>query len=327
MKKVLLLFGGNSSEHLVSCKSVMSIAKNIDKDLFDYELVGISKENDWYVFNDDLSFLENGNWIEGNVQKIENIVSYVKGFDVVFPMIHGTSGEDGKLQGMLELFEIPFVGCKTLSSAIGMDKEMSKIFFESLDIPQVPYMVVQEISDLDAIIKNIGFPMIVKPANGGSSIGIKKATTKEELVDALVEAQKYDKKVIVEKFIQARELECAILERDGSLICSKLGEIKAVNDFYDYDAKYVSTSITEIVLDLPNEILQEIQNYAKKIFNGLYCKGYSRIDFFYQENTGEVFINEINTIPGFTSISMYPELIKNEGITFKELITILIENA
>lgn len=327
MKKVLLLFGGNSSEHLVSCKSVMSIAKNIDKDLFDYELVGISKENDWYVFNDDLSLLENGNWIEGNVQKIENIVSYVKGFDVVFPMIHGTSGEDGKLQGMLELFGIPFVGCKTLSSAIGMDKEMSKIFFESLDIPQVPYMVVHEISDLDAIIKNIGFPMIVKPANGGSSIGIRKATTKEELLDALVEAQKYDKKVIVEKFIQARELECAILERDGSLICSKLGEIKAVNDFYDYDAKYVSPSITEIVLDLPNEILQEIQDYAKKIFNGLYCKGYSRIDFFYQENTGEVFINEINTIPGFTSISMYPELIKNEGISYTDLITILIENA
>lgn len=327
MKKVLLLFGGNSSEHLVSCKSVCSIVENIDTDLFLYEMVGISKENQWYHFNDDLGFLNTGNWLEGNVEKIDNVISYLKKFDVVFPMIHGTNGEDGKLQGMLELFAIPFVGCKTLSSAIGMDKEISKLFFESLKIPQVPYLVVEDKYDLDTIIERIGFPMIVKPANGGSSIGISKATTKEELKNALLEAQKYDKKVIIEKFIVARELECAILERDGELICSKLGEIKATNEFYDYDAKYINSSVTEIVTDLPKEMESKIKDYAKKIFKGLECKGYSRIDFFYKEDTNEIYINEINTIPGFTSISMYPILIKNEGISYTDLITILIENA
>ena len=327
MKKVLLLFGGNSSEHLVSCKSVRSILENIDKDVFDCKMVGISHENKWYIFDDDFDFLETGSWMDGNIKEIDNIISYLKQFDVVFPMIHGTNGEDGKLQGMLELFGIPFVGCKTLSSAIGMDKEMSKRFFESLGIPQVPYIVIDGGYNLDTIIEKIGFPMIVKPANGGSSIGISKALNEEELKKALLEAQKYDKKIIVEKFIVARELECAILERDGELICSKLGEIKATNEFYDYDAKYVKTSVTEIVSDLPKEIESKIQNYAKMIFDCLHCKGYSRIDFFYKEDTEETYINEINTIPGFTSISMYPELIKNEGITFKELITILIENA
>lgn len=327
MKKVLLLFGGNSSEHLVSCKSVKSIVANIDTKLFSYELVGITKENQWFKFQDDLSLLENGEWEKGNVLEIENVISYLKEFDVVFPMIHGTNGEDGKLQGMLELFGIPFVGCKTMSSAIGMDKEMSKLFFESLKISQVPYVVVNGTYATEEIIEKLGFPMIVKPANGGSSIGICKANDEEELKSAILEAQKYDKKVIVEKFIKMRELECAVLEKNGVIICSKLGEIKAVNSFYDYDAKYVSTSKTEIVFDLEESVVKRIQEYAREIFTRLHCNGYSRIDFFYEEDTGEIYINEINTIPGFTSISMYPVLIQNEGISYQELITILIENA
>ena len=327
MKKVLLLFGGNSSEHEVSCKSVKSIAENMNQELFSYTLVGISKENKWYIFHDDLVLLENGNWLEGDVEEIENILSYVKQFDVVFPMLHGTNGEDGKLQGMLELFGIPFVGCRTLSSAIGMDKEVSKIFFKHLGIPEIPYEVVEDVYDLDKIIEKLGFPMIVKPANGGSSIGIEKATDALELLAAIENAKKYDKKIIVEKFIVARELECAVLETKDNLILSKLGEIKASNSFYDYESKYVMPSRTEIVRNLPEDVVFKIKEYAKVIFQGLECKGYARIDFFYVEDTDDIFINEINTIPGFTTISMYPELIKNEGISYMDLITTLIENA
>ncbi len=327
MKKVLLLFGGNSSEHKVSCHSVKSIVEHIDCELFSYELVGISKENKWYVFQDDLMLLETGDWMHGKIVEVENVLSYLKRFDVVFPMIHGTNGEDGKLQGMLELFDIPFVGCKTLSSAIGMDKEVSNILFQYLGVSHVPYEVILDDFSLDSIVSTIGFPMIVKPCNGGSSIGIQKATDKNELLEAINNAKQYDSKVIIEKFIKARELECAVLERDEKILCSSLGEIQASHDFYDYDAKYVVPSVTKIVSDLSNDVVTTIQEYAKKIFVGLGCSGYARIDFFYEEETGSIFINEINTIPGFTSISMYPELIRNEGISYTELITILIENA
>ena len=328
MKKVLILFGGNSSEHYVSCKSTKSIVENIDKNLFDYTLVGISKDNKWYQFDDDLLFLEKENWIEGNVNEITNIVEYLKQYDVVFPIIHGTNGEDGKLQGMLEMFDIKFVGCKTLSSAIGMDKEISKIVFHSLGIPQVPYLVVDEDSQVQEIIKTIGFPMIVKPANGGSSIGINKAENEQELDIAMSEAKKYDKKIIIEKFIKARELECAVLEKDGELIISNPGEIKAANSFYDYDAKYVNdTSITQMAIDLPVEVINKIKEYANKIFKGFYCNGLSRIDFFYEEKNKKIYINEINTLPGFTKISMYPILMNSKNISYQELITILINNA
>ena len=328
MKKVLILFGGNSSEHFVSCKSASSIASNMDKDLFTYEMVGITKENKWYKYRDDFELLENGDWQNAKKEEILNIIEYVKTFDVVFPMLHGTNGEDGKLQGMLSLFAIPYVGCKTLASAIGMDKDMSKVVFDNLKIPQVPYIVLEEDSSLERVVEKINFPAIVKPANGGSSIGIQMASSKEKLKSAIEEAKKFDKKIIVEKFIKMRELECAVLEKDGELIISQIGEIKSANLFYDYEAKYVNKkSKTIISKDLPEEVIKKIQDYAEQIFRRMYCNGYARIDFFYEEETKNIYINEINTIPGFTSISMYPELIKNEGISYQELITILIENA
>lgn len=328
MKKVLILFGGNSSEHDVSCKSAKSIAENIDKSLFSIEMAGITKDNKWYHYQDDLKYLEIGTWIENKKAEIIHPINYLKQFDVIFPMIHGTNGEDGKLQGMLELFHIPFVGCKTLSSAIGMDKEISKIMFDSIKIPQVPYLVIEESFKMEEIISKIGFPMIIKPANGGSSIGINKAENTEELEHAIAEAKKYDSKVIIEKFIHCRELECAVLEKDHQLICSSPGEIIAANEFYDYDAKYVNQkSITKIPNDLPIEIIKEIKDNAKKVFQRLQCNGYARVDFFYDPDNQKIYINEINTIPGFTSISMYPTLIENEHISYQELITILIENA
>lgn len=328
IKKILIVFGGNSSEHYVSCKSAKSIIENIDKKLFKYQIAGIDFDNTWYKFSDDLSFLENGNWKEANVLKIDNIISYLKDFDVVFPITHGTSGEDGRLQGMLELFNIPFVGCKTLASSIGMDKGMSKVIFDSLNIEQVPYMVIADDYKINDIIEQIEFPIIVKPANGGSSIGISKANDKKELIKAIKEAKKYDKKIIIEKFIKARELECAVLENKGNVLCSNPGEIKSANEFYDYDAKYINdSSYTIIPDDIPLDVVNKIKEYAKRIFKGLNCIGYARIDFFYDEENNKIYINEINTIQGFTSISMYPKLIESIGINYTDLITTLINNA
>ncbi len=328
MKNVLIIFGGNSSEHDVSCKSAKSIAENIDQSLFSYEMVGITRDNQWYQYQDDLKYLEKGTWLEGKKIEIIHPINFLKQFDVVFPIIHGTNGEDGKLQGMMELFNIPFVGCKTLSSAIGMDKEISKIMFDSINISQVPYLVIDEDFEINEIIQKIEFPMIIKPANGGSSIGISKAETKEELEQAILEAKKYDHKIIIEKFIHCRELECAVLEKDQQLICSSPGEVIASNEFYDYDAKYINQkSITKIPTDLPIEIVDKIKENAKIVFKRLQCRGYARVDFFYDSKEQKIYINEINTIPGFTSISMYPTLIENEHISYQELITILIENA
>lgn len=328
MKKVLILFGGSSSEHYISCKSAKSVIENIDDKLFTYEIAGISLDGIWYKFSDDLSYLQDGNWLDGNILKIDNIINYLKSFDVVFPVTHGTFCEDGKLQGMLELFGIKFVGCKTLTSAIGMDKGIFKLILESLKIPQVPYLVVNKNYKTDEIINKIGFPLIVKPANGGSSIGISKVNSKQELVKAIKNARKYDNKIIIEKFIIARELEIAILEDEKNLICSMPGEIKSANEFYDYNAKYInSDSNIFIPAVLPDNIIVKIKNMAVNVFESLGCNGYTRLDFFYDDHNGDIFINEINTIPGFTSISMYPKLLEKEGISYKQLITKLINSA
>ena len=326
MKKVLILFGGNSTEHFVSCKSAKSIVENIDTKLFSYELAGISLDNEWYKFNDDLSLLESGKWLEGKIFRIDNIIEYLKSFDVVFPITHGNNGEDGKLQGFLDLFEIRYVGSKTTSSVVGFDKSLSKLVFSYLNIPQVPYVVIGDDYNIRSIIDEIGFPMIVKPSCGGSSIGINKANNKKELLRAIKNSFRYDNRIIIEKFVNCRELECSILgNRD--IIISDLGEIKSCNSFYDYDAKYVQKSETIIPNDLPNKVVDRIKEYAFKIYKGLNIRDYSRIDFFYDENADKVLVNEINTIPGFTKISMFPKLIENEGIDYKDLISVLINNS
>ena len=237
IKKVLILFGGIGTEHIVSCNSCKSILENIDKLKYDYEVVGISKENVWYKFSDDLSYLANENWTSANVLEIDNIINYIKKFDVVFPVMHGNYCEDGKLQGFLDLFNIKYVGCKTLSSALLMDKTLTKFILKGLDIPSVPSISFKNDYKIDDIISEIGFPMIIKPSNGGSSIGINKACNKKELIKSIKLAKKYDDKILIEKFIKARELEVAILKTREKTICSYPGEIKSANEFYDYDAK------------------------------------------------------------------------------------------
>lgn len=322
--KVLILFGGCSTEHEVSIKSAKSILENIDHKKFKTTAVGITKKNEWFIYEDKVNLLDK-NWNKRKVQKIGNILNFIKQFDVVFPIIHGYGGEDGKLQGLLDLFNIKYVGAKTLASAVGMDKEFSKIIFSYLEIPQVPYITINKQYNINEIEKTITYPMIVKPANGGSSIGINKANNRKELVKAIKTAQKYDNKIIIEKFIKARELECAILE-DRELVISDIGEIKPCNEFYDYKAKYEANSETVNSADIPEHISNKIKMYAKKAFIGINAKGLSRIDFFYDEENNQIYLNEINTIPGFTTISMYPSLMTSGNLSYQELITILINN-
>ena len=211
MKKVLIIFGGNSSEHYISCKSAKSIVSNIDKKLFSYELVGIDFNGDWYKFNDSLDYLSDGNWLDGRVFLIDNIIEYLRRFDVVFPITHGNYGEDGKLQGFLDLFNIRYVGCKTTSSVIGFDKSLSKLFFDSLGIPQVPYVVLCKKYNVFNIIDEIGFPMIVKPCCGGSSIGVTIVRNDEEFTKALDDAFKWENELVIEEFVEGREFSVGVL--------------------------------------------------------------------------------------------------------------------
>ena len=319
MKKVLILFGGNSYEHEISCKSVNFIINNIDTTKFNYKLVGIDYNNEWYEVDNKKEI--NKEWKNNAVIKIDNIIEYCKEFDIIFPMIHGNTCEDGKLQSLFELYNIKYVGCNSYSSIICYDKLLTKIFLEKYSIPQVPYIIYNDSLNL----KNIEYPVIVKPCKCGSSIGINIANNKRELKKYLKIAKKYDNNILIEKYIKNnRELECAVLEDKNKLIISDIGEIINNGNWYDYDAKYVS-KIDTVISNIDVNIKNDIKNYSKKIFNILVCNGLSRIDFLYDLDNKKLYFSEINTMPGFTEISMYPKLINNEGISFKEIITKLLD--
>ncbi len=318
MKKVLILFGGNSYEHEISCKSVNFVIKNIDTLKFDYTLVGIDFNNEWYIINDqdtiDLT------WKSKSVTKIDNIIKFAKGFDIVFPVIHGNTLEDGKLQSMFELYNIKYVGCDSYTSLISYDKLLTKIVLEKYNIPQVPYMIYSDKFNYD----EVRYPVIIKPCKCGSSIGISVANNEKELKKGIKTALKYDNKILIEKFIKYnKELECAILQDKKKLIISDIGEIINNGKWYDYKSKYEKKTNTTIS-DIDKSIKKEIKRLAKIIFETLNCKNLSRIDFLYDLDENILYFNEINTIPGFTDISMYPKLINNSGIKFKDLITKLL---
>lgn len=321
MKKILILFGGNSHEHKVSCKSAKTILENIDSSKFEVTAVGIY-QNNWYIFNDNLNLLLEDNWLEGNIKKIDNIINFVKQFDKVFPIIHGNDCENGALSGLFDLFNIPYVGADILGHSTSYDKEITKIICAYYNIPQVKYLTLHTDKKIKKI--DIEFPVIVKPSSCGSSIGINVANNLKELNKYVKEAFKYDKKVIVEKFIKARELECAILE-DKKLHISSVGEIKSQKDFYDYESKYVLDSKLIIPADIDKNLIKQIKEYSAKIFKILSLKDLSRIDFLYDYENNKLYFNEVNTIPGFTDISMYPKLFNYEGLTIKELITHLLK--
>ena len=304
MKKVLILFGGNSYEHEISCKSVNFVINNIDNNLFDYKIAGFDLKNNLYEIKKNINI--DLNWKNNICKSVKNIIEYFKQFDIVFPVIHGAIGEDGKLQSLFEMFNINYVGCNSYSSLLCYDKLLTKLILEKYSIPQIPYIIYNKNIDL----KKIEYPVIVKPCKCGSSIGIGVANNKKELIKILKNSLKYDKNIIIEKFIkQNRELECAIIEKKNKLIVSDIGEIVSNGGWYDYDS-----------------IKSNIQTYSKYIFKILGCKDLSRIDFLYDEINNKLYFNEINTIPGLTDISMYPTLIKNCGIDYKNIVTTLLNN-
>ena len=304
MEKLGLIYGGKSYEHDVSIKSKNSFINNINKK-YEVSEIYVDKEGNWYK--------------DGKI--LENIIEYLKKMDIIFPLIHGNIGEDGKLQGLLETFNIKYVGSNTISSALAMDKGFCKIILDKYNIKQVPYLIIDKKSKIKEIIEKFTFPIIIKPANGGSSIGITVAHNTKELIKALNNAFKYDKKVVVEKYITAREFEIGIINNNG-IITSSVGEIKS-NGFYDYESKYIKKTEVIVNTNLKKETILKIKETARNVFKILECSDFARCDFLYDEYNDELYFNEINTIPGFTEISMFPKLFINDGYTYTEIIDII----
>lgn len=319
LKDVLILFGGNSFEHEISCMSVNFIINNIDTNKFNFRVVGIDYSNEWFEIEDTKNI--DKNWKNNTTKKIENIIEYCKKFNIVFPIIHGSTGEDGKLQSLFELYNIKYVGCNSYSSIICYDKLLTKLFLEKYSIPQIPYIIYNKYINL----KSIEYPVIIKPCKCGSSIGINVAHNKKQLKKYIKIAKKYDNNILIEKFIKNnRELECAILEDNKNLIISDIGEIITNGCWYDFNSKYINNKNT-IISNIDENIQEQLKKYSENIFNILDCKDLSRIDFIYDLDTNKIYFNEINTMPGFTEISMYPKLINYCGIEFKDMITKLLK--
>ncbi|MFZ7102628.1 MAG: D-alanine--D-alanine ligase family protein [Peptococcaceae bacterium] len=343
--QVGLLFGGRSGEHEVSLNSANAIVRSLNKEKYDVIPIGIGKNGVWYapVEEDDIKNFSSDKYLGSEVallpQPDTKLIALRPNrepirLDMIFPIIHGTYGEDGTLQGLLDLATIPYVGAGVLGSAVGMDKVLMKKIFAYHNLPQVNFTYVyrKDIEEningaLEKIINKIAFPMFIKPANLGSSVGIGKAKNIDQLTEALLEAGKYDRKVVIEEGKEVREIEVSILGNDNPAV-SMPGEIIPCNEFYDYKAKYIDDkSILEIPAKLPPEIISQLQNLAVEAYQALDCAGLARLDFFLCKNTGRLYINEINTLPGFTAISMYPKLWEFSGIKMEQLLDQLISLA
>lgn len=345
-KTVVVLFGGQSSEHEVSLVSAKNVISSIDTNKYFVLTVGITKKGKWMLYNGPIKHIESGEWerfatpafispdatIKGLV-KIAGDKFKIIPIDVVFPVLHGMYGEDGTIQGMLEMANIPYVGCGVLASGISMDKVYTKIIIEKQNIAQALYTVVykEELKNINDTVSRIedviAYPCFIKPSNAGSSVGITKAHNREELIKGLNIAALHDRKILIEETIIGREVECAVLGNED-VSASGVGEIIPAAEFYDYDAKYNNNeSKTILTPNLEKEIVDEIRAKAIRIFKAVEGLGLSRVDFFVEKDTNRVIFNEINTMPGFTSISMYPMLWENAGIPKQKLCHTLIELA
>lgn len=345
-KNVVVLFGGNSSEHEVSCISAQTVIKNIDTDLYNVILVGITRPGAWLLV-DNIDEIANNTWRETGKKALLSPDALTKELlvweedrvesmpvDVVFPVLHGPNGEDGTIQGLFELAKIPYVGCGVLASSVSMDKLYTKIVVDHIGgIHQAAYVGVHksDLKDMDAVIGEVEaklpYPVFVKPSCAGSSNGVSKAKDRESLKAALLLAAEHDSKILVEETIIGREVECAVLGNDD-VKASGVGEILAAGaeGFYTYDSKYNNAeSKTVIDPELPEGVAEQIRTAAVNIFKAVSGKGLSRVDFFVENGTNRVIFNEINTLPGFTSISMYPMLWKARGLETKALVSELIE--
>ena len=346
---VCILFGGVSPEHEVSLRSAESVLNNIDESKYNVFPVGITKEGKWILYGGkDYSDLPSGRWLT-HPDNRQAAISPIRGqglltfegdcvvrqqIDVVFPVLHGENGEDGTIQGLLQLAGIPYVGPHVAASAVAMDKTLTKLVVDQAGITQAAWNLVRR-SDmgsrmegtLDALEAKFAYPMFVKPAGTGSSVGVSKATEREDLKNALLEAGKYDDKVLVEEFIRGREIEVAVMGNE-SPVASVCGEIDSGADFYDYDAKYITdTSVSYIPARIPEDVAETVRDTAVKVYKAIGCQGLSRVDFFVTWQENRVVFNEINTIPGFTSISMYPKLFGASGVPYSQLIDQLLELA
>ena len=346
-KRIALFFGGQSTEHEVSCVSAVTIAEALDPALYDVELIGITKNGRWLAVPN-TEAIRSGAWKDSKVSVLlapdagartlikygEDGVYQTEVIDVAFPALHGRFGEDGTIQGLFELAGIPYVGCGVIASAISMDKWYTKQVVDHLGIRQADYVGVKKEEfeqDMDAVLDRVEaklpYPVFVKPCNSGSSCGISKAKNREELAAALRFAGGHDRKILVEEAIIGRELECAVFGTYKGE-ASGIGEILAAADFYDYDAKYNNPeSMTVIDPEVPEGVREEIRADAVKIFEAVDGFGLARVDFFYDTQAGEVVFNEINTLPGFTGISMYPMLQEAYGRDRRSLVGALVEMA
>ncbi len=344
-KKIALVFGGKSAEHEVSLTSASNIFTAIDKTLFDPVLLGVSKEGTWYYFPDAEVFKRHKHLHDAELatQKVVSLLSYnEKTFaavvktqekillDCAFPIIHGTSGEDGTLQGFFKILNLPFVGCGVLSSAVGMDKVYMKRLLTEAKIQNSSYTVLhkEENYTYEEIAKKVGSPFFIKPANAGSSVGVHKVKSESDFQQKMNDAFLYDHKILAEEFVQGREIECSVMGVNHHPKASVCGEVIVKHEFYSYEAKYVDLHGAEIVIPakISETISKEIQTLAIKTFKSLGCEGMARVDFFLKDN-GSIYVNEINTLPGFTPISMYPKMWQFAGIQYKDLITTLINFA
>lgn len=349
MLNVCVLFGGISPEHEVSLRSAESVLNNLNSEKYNVYPVGITKQGNWILFGGtDYSLLPNGQW-EQYPENHKAVISPVRGqgllifkdacaetvaIDVVFPVLHGENGEDGSVQGLMQLAGIPCVGPDVAASAVSMDKTLTKLVMDNAGIPQAQWLLVrsneltgQVDSVLDSVEAHFSYPVFVKPAGTGSSVGVSKASDRATLEAALHHAGQYDEKILVEEFIHGREVEVAVMGND-SPVASVCGEIDSGAEFYDYDAKYVTdTSVAYIPARISESVAEQVRDYAVKVYKAIGCRGLSRVDFFVTYADDRIVFNEINTLPGFTSISMFPKLFAASGIPYDQLIDKLLQLA
>ena len=355
--RVGVLFGGSSSEHEVSLMSARSVLGALDPARYEIVQIGITKEGRWLIASDAIERLieraESAGALEGEVERTETVAllpdprrggrlqrletgssKEVAPLDVLFPLIHGRTGEDGALQGLFELSEVAYVGAGVTGSAVGMDKEIAKAVWTAAGLPVGPYRVVRwadwrrdPASVRCAVAAGVGFPCFVKPSSSGSSIGVHKVHAIEELEPAIEDAARYDTKILAEEAIEGRELECGVLGNED-LEASVVGEIVPGHEFYDYEDKYLDDAVQLVIpAAVPEETSDRVRELALAAFRAIGARGMARVDFFLESGTGRIYLNEINTIPGFTRVSMYPRLWEASGVPFPELCDRLIELA
>lgn len=340
MKKLKLgvIFGGRSGEHEVSIVSARSVIAALNKSKYEIIPIGIAKDGMWICGDDALQLLADGKYKDMQCAHVSadptDKNSFLQQFDVIFPVLHGPYGEDGTIQGLFEMANVPYVGCGVLASSVGMDKLMTKSVWEQAGLPVVPYLGInrsawekERETVLERIEKEIGYPCFVKPSNLGSSVGITKVKMPEYLPDALETAAMYDRRILVEKGLNVREMECAVLGNDEPIV-SPFGELSIAGEFYDFYEKYVNNR-TEIKIpaDIDEKTQKKMQDFALRAFKVLDGSGLARVDMFLDRDTNAIYLNEINTMPGFTSISMYPKLMEASGTPYEELLDKLIQFA